>query len=330
MVPDPFAHARRRHTAHRRCAPRRAAAVGPFVGYDHIELDSSREAAAVTVRSLLALVLFAALARPATAAPPTEPAKDVFARDNLVAWCIVPFDAKRRGPEERAEMVRRLGLSRVAYDWRPEHVPTFETEILAYQKHGIEFFAFWSWHESIGPLIEKHGIHPQIWRTAPSPEGKTQAERVAVAARELLPLVKRAGDLGCQFGLYNHGGWGGEPENLVGICKLLREEHDATHVGIVYNFHHGHEHVARFETAFAAMQPYLLCVNLDGMLDASKVTNEASKVVPIGSGEHERAMIEIVRKSGYTGPIGILDHRSDLDAEQSLRANLEGLERLTR
>src|SRR5947209_1079710 len=37
--------------------------------------------------------------------PPT--AGQLFARDNLIAWCIVPFDSKRRGPEERAAMLER-------------------------------------------------------------------------------------------------------------------------------------------------------------------------------------------------------------------------------
>ena len=31
----------------------------------------------------------------------------IFDRGNLVAWCIVPFDAKKRGPEERAVMATR-------------------------------------------------------------------------------------------------------------------------------------------------------------------------------------------------------------------------------
>ena len=53
-------------------------------------------------------------------------AKRLFAEKNLVAWCIVPFDARRRGPEERAEMLRRLGFTRFAYDWRSEHIPTFD------------------------------------------------------------------------------------------------------------------------------------------------------------------------------------------------------------
>ena len=69
--------------------------------------------------------------------------------DNLVAWCIVPFDAKKRGPAERAEMIKRLGLQRVAYDWRAEHVATFEQEIQEYQRRGIDYFAFGSWHDAI-------------------------------------------------------------------------------------------------------------------------------------------------------------------------------------
>lgn len=259
---------------------------------------------------------------------PSADRRDSFARENLVAWCIVPFDAAKRSPAERAAMVRGLGLRRVAYDWRAEHVPTFEEEIVQYRKHGIEMFAVWSWHPSFGPTIRKHGIHPQIWRTCPSPDGATTTERVAKTAKQLLPLVETAADLGCRFGLYNHGGWGGQPENLVAVCRRLREEHDAPHVGIVYNFHHGHDHVERFEKAFAAMRPYLLCVNLNGMTDTERVDARHRKIMTIGTGEHERRMIDVVRSSGYRGAIGVLDHRNELDAEKSLRANLEGLERV--
>lgn len=44
-----------------------------------------------------------------TAAGSTRDA-GLFARTNLVAWCIVPFDAKKRGPEERAAMLEKLGF----------------------------------------------------------------------------------------------------------------------------------------------------------------------------------------------------------------------------
>jgi hypothetical protein len=37
------------------------------------------------------------------------------------------------------------------------------------------------------------------------------------------------------------------------------------------------------------------------------------------------ALLKIICDSGYSGPIGILDHRGDVDAEEALRANLDGL-----
>ena len=100
------------------------------------------------------------------------------------------------------------------------------------------------------------------------------------------------------------------------------------HVGIVYNFHHGHDHMSKFAPSLLAMKPYLLCLNINGMDDVATVTAGRNKILPIGSGKHERQLLQQVKASGYDGPIGILDHRDSLDAEESLRQNLEGLNRL--
>ncbi|MAI32120.1 MAG: hypothetical protein CMM07_10670 [Rhodopirellula sp.] len=253
-------------------------------------------------------------------------ATKIFQRDRLVAWCIVPFDARKRTPSQRAEMIDKLGMARVAYDWRGEHVPTFEEEIQEYKKHGIEFFAFWSWHDALEPLIAKHEVRPQIWLMVPGVDGKPDTEKVQAAAEALRPMVEKTAKLGLRLGLYNHGGWGGEPENLAAVCKYLRQHQDAEHVGVVYNFHHGHDHIVRFREAFAAVKPYLLCLNLNGMVDPSSLAGNQNKILPIGQGVHERDMIKEVLRQGYQGPIGILDHRSELDAELSLKQNLDGLD----
>jgi hypothetical protein len=262
-----------------------------------------------------------------SAAPVTKaegsPGLKLFAKKNLVAWCIVPFDAAKRGPKARVEMLLRLGIKRVAYDWRQQHVPTFEEEILQYKKHGIEYFAFWSWHPEMGRLIKKHGITPQIWMTVPSPRTGTQEAKVEAAARQLLPRVTQAGALGCTFGLYNHGGWGGEPTNLVAVTRWLRAKAKAEPVGIVYNLHHGHGHIDDFARVMALMKPYLLCLNLNGMND-----NARPKILPVGAGRHDRTLVKIIAASGYAGPIGILDHRGDMDAEKSLKQNLDGLNKI--
>lgn len=248
----------------------------------------------------------------------------VFAKDNLVAWCIVPFDAKKRGPAERADMAKRLGFTKIAYDWRGEHVPTFEQEILEYKKHDIEFFAFWNWHDSFGPLIEKHDIKPQIWKTLRSPKGATQEAKVDAAAKFMLPLVKKCEQLGLKLGLYNHGGWGGEPANLVSVCQELHKQGHKK-VGIVYNFHHGHEHVEDFKESLQIMKPYLLCLNLNGM---SGKNQQFQKILPIGRGADEPQMLKEILEVDYEGPIGILGHVASRDVEIVLKENLKGLREL--
>lgn len=243
----------------------------------------------------------------------------VFARTNLVAWCIVPFDGKHRGPAERAALVKQLGFTKVAYDWRDNHVPSFEEEILQYRKHGIDYFAFWGTHDKAFELFAKYDLHPQIWQTLDSPNAPTQEERVALAAKRMLPLIERTAKAKCKLGLYNHGGWGGEPENLVAVCKLLREKHKAGHVGIVYNLHHGHGHVDDFKAALARMKPYLLCLNLNGM------SAKGPQILPLGAGEADVRLLKVIADSGYSGPIGIIGHTQD-DVELRLRDNLDGLD----
>ena len=272
--------------------------------------------------TLPVVLALAPLGVTALAAAPDGP-QQVFAKSNLVAWCIVPFDAKERNPQQRAEMLQRLGINKVAYDWRDKHVPTFEEEILAYKQYGLEYYAFWSWHPAMAPLIQKHGIRPQIWYSFGSPDTGTQQEKVESAARGLLPLVQTTRELGCKLALYNHGGWSGEPENLVAVCQRLHDQAQADHVGIVYNFHHGHGHIRDFAQSLQRMMPYLLCLNLNGMNDDAR-----PQILPIGQGQHEKQMMQVILESGYTGPIGILGHREELDAEESLRQNLDGMKKV--
>ena len=250
---------------------------------------------------------------------------DQFSNGKLVAWCIVPFDSQKRNTTERVKMLKELGIKRVAYDWREEHVAEFEEEIIQYKKNGIEFFAFWSTHDLAFQLFNKHKIRPQIWQTAFSPTNSTQKNKINAAIENVLPLVNRTRKLGLKLGLYNHGGWGGEPENLTSVCQALRKIHKADHVGIVYNFHHGHAHIDDFKKSLKIMLPYLLCINLNGMN-----TDAKPKILPIGQGQHENEMIYIIKESGYKGPIGILDHRSDMDTKIALKLNISGLNKILR
>ncbi len=269
---------------------------------------------------LLAVIWSASPAVCSAEAPGQDPS--IFAMENLVAWCIVPFDGKQRGPAERAAMCAELGFQRVAYDWRAKHVPTFEQEILEYKKHGLEYFAFWGVHDEAFRLFEKYDLHPQIWTMLAVPAETPPPARAQAAATQLLPLVERTRKLGCQLGLYNHGGWGGEPENLVAVCKLLHRQHGADHVGIVYNQHHAHNHTDDFAQVIGLMKPYLLCLNLNGMTHHGD--QRGQKILPLGQGELDVKLLQAIQDSGYQGRIGVIGHTQD-DVELRLRDNLEGL-----
>ena len=276
--------------------------------------------------TLLLLILCATcLASPERPPGAAEMKGSLFARENLVAWCIVPFDAKQRGPKARAEMLSRLGVKRVAYDWRDSHVPQWDEELEQYKAHGIELVGFWApaRQKEILELFRRHGVRAQLWLdgSAAPATGDTQEQRVKSSAAALAPIARQAKDYGCLVGLYNHGGWFGEPENQIEIIERLRSG-GIDNVGMVYNLHHGETHVTRFPELMRKMKPYLLCVNLNGMKKGGP------KILPVGQGDDDLSLLRAIRDSGYAGPVGILNHREEIDAEQGLKENLDGLEKL--
>jgi sugar phosphate isomerase/epimerase len=255
-----------------------------------------------------------------------------FARESLVAWCVVPFDAKKRSPAERAEMLSELGLKRLAYDWRDEHIETWDEEWRQLQKHDIELTAFWC-SSSMDPashpknklifeFIKRNQIKTQLWIMLPENELAKitdESQRLTQAAQSVREFAKRAAELECQVGIYNHGAWSGRPATLLAIMQKLKGQEN---LGIVYNFHHSHEDLEEFPEALERMLPYLLCLNLNGM------TPGGPKILPLGKGVLDAKIFGWIRDSGYSGPIGILDHRNELDAKLSLQQNLKGLEQL--
>ena len=246
------------------------------------------------------LILAAGVGWPAPPGHAAE-AASLWQREELVAWCIVPYDAKKRDAPARAAMLERLHVHKLAYDWRAEHVAAFDTEVTTMAQHGIELVAWWfptkldDTARRILEVIERHKIHPQLWVTgggALTKNDTEQSERIASEVARLRPIVGEAARLGCKVGLYNHGGWFGEPENQLAVLARLRAG-GATNVGLVYNFHHGHDHLERFAKLWPQMQSAVLAVNLNGMVAGGDQLGK--QIHYLGDGDHELALID--RKS---------------------------------
>ncbi len=266
-----------------------------------------------------------------TALPGRLPAqkKADFSKSNLVAWCIVPFDAKQRSPEERAAMLHDLGITRLAYDWREQHIPTFDDELRALIKYGIKLEAFWMASgrnpannpniRAVFEFLERNRVKTSLWLMMtewPGFEELSQQGKVEAMSREIRYIAEKAGDLGCEVALYNHGGWFGEPENQIEIIRYLNLDN----VGMVYNFHHARKHLSGFADFYPLMQPYLKCINLAGLKK-----RDSERFYRVGQGDAEKEMIRQVWKSGYRGPFGIINHDENKDAEKGLLEEIAGL-----
>ncbi|MDB6116796.1 MAG: hypothetical protein JWO08_577, partial [Verrucomicrobiaceae bacterium] len=254
-------------------------------------------------------------------------AADLFDQSNLNAWCLVPFDKAKRGPEERAAMLEKLGLKKFVYDYRAEHIPTFDAELDALKKHGIELTGWWfptklnDEAKMTLELFKRHGVKPQLWVNGGGefPKGPEEhKKRIKAEVDRIRPIAEAAAAQGLTVGLYNHGGWYGEPETQIEIIEQLKMKN----VGMVYNLHHGHDHLHRFERLLHQMLPHLLCLNLNGMTEEGD--KKGMLIMPIGQGEWDLELLRIIKHSGYVGPIGILNH-TDEDAEERLQDNMDGL-----
>ncbi|HNQ74903.1 MAG TPA: PQQ-binding-like beta-propeller repeat protein [Verrucomicrobiota bacterium] len=265
----------------------------------------------------------------------------IFARSNLMAWCIVPFDTQRRGPEARAQMLARLGIPRLAYDWRAEHIPTFDAEVAAMQRHGIELAAWWFPDElnaaarAILECIERNRLHPQLWvmleggphlrwEQAFEATAAAQAAHVERLVARVKPLAVAAAQRGCQIALYNHGGWSGVPENQLQIIRQLRQD-GVTNVGMVYTQHHGHGEISRFAGVFEQMKPYLLAITLNGMMQDGDRLGHDLGTMPLGQGDEDLRLLRVIKDSGWSGPVGLI-LEVNADAEVRLQDNLDGLD----
>lgn len=229
-------------------------------------------------------------------------------------------------------MLQELGITKLAYDWRPQHLPTFEEELQALEEHHIALQGIWFWIEqdSVGYLgedneklwarMQENDVQTECWFSF-SPqfyEGLSEDEKASHTIAFIRNFRDRAKEIGCTLGMYNHGDWFGKPENQLMIIDSLGEDH----LGMVYNFHHAHHEIDQFPKLLREMQPYLLAINLNGMV------KDGEKIVILGEGNEELPMLQAIKGSGYQGPIGIIGHQEEEDVQEVLTRNLTGLAEL--
>lgn len=251
--------------------------------------------------------------------------------DSVYPWCIVAFDSLERSPAQRIELLQELGFTKYAYDCDLKYLDDMDTEFQLAAAADIEITAVWMWlnakRDSLGKLshrnerifeIVKHSDQrPTFWVSFSENyfKDKSHAESMTLATEMIRSIDQKASEIGCKIELYNHGGWFGDPKNMIEIIEALPD----LNLEIVYNFHHAHLDLDGYEQVIRMISPYLSAVNLNGMRKAGP------KILPIGEGEYERDMIRQLIENGFNGPWGILGHVRSRDVRVVLEQNLEGL-----
>ena len=270
-----------------------------------------------------------------------EAAKSLYADDNLTAWLVMFTDAVERTPDERAEMVAQFGFKKVGFEAFKKYVPILEQQMDAYAKHNIKVTSVYVVVETQTPSQEEHVIQildvlrrrgetPQIWAMfgRGSFESTTDEERNKKLVTAFSDLAKYVDKAGCELALYNYGSWFGKLDVQLAVIEGVRQN-TGIKIGTVLNFHRGHQHMEDFPQVLQQMMPHLSAVNLNGMnwKDAD-YDGGGALILPLGQGDYELTMMRQLAESGYRGPIGIIDHRSGVDAQVALRENLDGLVKL--
>ena len=125
---------------------------------------------------------------------------------NKYPWCIVAYDSLERTPTERIQMIKDLGFTKYAYDWRDKHLDDTLAELQIAKNNGIEIVSIWLWlnakRDSLGSLskanermfniIQESGIKTTFWVSlSPNFFSELSDEQSLKKATELINFVSK-------------------------------------------------------------------------------------------------------------------------------------------
>lgn len=268
-----------------------------------------------------------------------------------VAATHLGFDSITRTPRERAQMLERIGVSRVVWDWREDSVGALASQMDAFRAAGIALEGMWTpvpLPEPTAPDYDSRfgevpalalslmreaalrGLSPDLWTPlaygppGPPPEisNREHAAEVARAADHLAPLATAAQGFGMGLVLANHGGWAGEPRTMVDVVTALGAR-GLRNVGVALQLQHGHHLVPELDRHLAALGDNVIAIVLSGVDAGAQLSGRL--ILPFGAGSRDRWTLHALLDSAWQGRV-LVHAMGDDDAEARLLDSLEGLE----
>jgi len=273
--------------------------------------------------AVLTIIQAFSVAKP-TAAPPAKKTNPFF------ALCMDTHDAKKRTLAQQAEMLKELGYDGAGHLWLknvPERLKTLDAA-------GLKLFHIYM-RVNVKPG-NKRPYDPKLEEVVKLLKGRKTALVLLVGGLKpsdtkgdprAVELVTQIADLAAKSSLdvilYPHtGDWLQNVSDAVRIAKKV----DRPNVGVMFNLCHWlkAERGKDLEKTLKAAAPYLKGVSIHGADTAAEILAGKGKwIQPLDSGSFDvGGLLKMLKKMGYTGPIGLQCYGLRGDASDHLKRSM--------
>ncbi len=285
-----------------------------------------------TIGSLVVLVLVCSMAgaqKPA-AQKQKQPANAFF------ALCIGANDAKRRKPQQQAEMLKELGYDGMGHLW----LGGVAERLKALDARGLKLYQIYM-RVNIDPKKRKYDPRlkevVKLLKGRPTqlallvggmkPSAQAGDARAVEIIREIADL---AGPFGVRVALYPHtGDWLERMEDAVRVANKV----DRKNVGVMFNLCHWLkvDDEKNLQRVLKLAIPKLFAVTINGADSGLGRRGGWNRLIqPLGKGSFDvGGVLQTLKKLGYAGPIGLQCFGLKGDAREHLKQSMAAWRKLT-
>lgn len=251
------------------------------------------------------------------------------------AFCMDTHDSKKRSLQQQAELLKELGYDGCGHLWLDQVAERLKTLDAA----GLRLFQvtlvvnvapdtrqpYDPRLKDILPLLKGRGTQIAILLQGAKPSDESLDPHVVAKLRQISTLAEPSG---VQLVLYPHtGDW----LETVGDAIRVAEKADRPGIGVMFNLCHWLR-VSKdrnYAPLLKQAMPHLLAVSINGADELDTGQGWSRYIQPLGSGSFDvSAFIKVLRKLGYTGPVGLQCYGLAGDARDHLASSMAAWRKL--
>ncbi len=244
-------------------------------------------------------------------------------------------DDKHKTAKQQVEMVKELGYAGIGCT-AGEGVGEMLEEL---DKNGLRLFAVYlganidTDQQKYGPELKEaievmKGRNSILWLFVQSKKLKPSSlEGDASAVQVIREIADMAAESGVRVALYPHTGfWVERVEDAIRVAKKV----DRKNVGITFNLCHWlrTDDEKNMKSLIKSAMPHLFVVSINGADSGGKDWKQLIQTLDRGSFNILR-FLKVLKKSGYTGPIGLQGYGIGGDAYENLERSMSAWRKLS-